>query len=566
MHQFTEKEITEKENSTQDEQYETAIIQMLQLFPMQLTTEFLETASQGLKDKGNRQGEASVLCALGTIALTQNQIGKAIELLQRSLCACQAGGDSQTEAKVLLELGQAYNLKQQTYQSVAFPQAEAHLQLGATLSQIGASYAQQNDIEKAILYLQQAVEVRELIRGQLQDANLESLQDYVNSSAKDYYLLATLLQQQGKGQEALEILNLLSVIQLSQSLQQPQAELKTLEPPEIQELQEDLEPQQPSLELGVQAAQTAQEKLEQPETQSQIDKNGQIHPKQWLRIVIDQAVISKPTAPEFAQALETAGVEVEANLSTTGRINGLSYGIDTRHYYGYQLGKAYTWESLQKRGVRYSIKRDAADLERYRSKSAGRNAMDLEPVETLQPEKSSVNSTGSKVATQSKLKDLLPAPAEKPKSKAKRTPIATQKTSKSELPATPAKPNSTPTKSATITPKQYLQNLIEQAITEKLTAPQFAQRLEDAGAEVRASVTTNGQMKGFSFRLQGEHFSSSDLGRSYTWRSLLNRGLTYEPQRDLSELQKYSLSFDQRKQSRINTDSTSDSMGGNNSR
>lgn len=550
---------------------------MLQFFPLQLATEFLETASHQLQEKGNHQEEASVLYVLGTLALNQNQPEKAIELLQRSRVASQVANTPQMKAKVLLKLGQAYNLRQSNNDSEGFSPIEAHLQLAAILSQIGAAYTQQNYTDKAIHYLEQSVEVREWVREQLQDADAESLRDYVNSSAKDYQLLATLLQQQGKSQEALEILNLLNgkhplpQPQKSQDVQEalaPQTLQAEVQPKEVQSesepqpILEDSEPQKSQPEEA--PVQLSEDSQAVQDAQARDDVNGQVHPKKQLRVLIDQTVADKPTAPEFAQRLEEAGVQAKVKLTTTGRISGLSYLIDNHHYYGYRLGKEYTWDNLQKRGVRYNIKRDLAQLEPYRLLVAERNSTNSEPVETLQvenlepveqpqTEEPPVNDADSTEATRLKLQDLFPTTPSKPKFKPKATSTTTRKKPKttSSKGSEQSKPETPPTQKEpvelpNIPPKKYLQDLIERAIADQATAPQLAQRLADAGVEVRASVMKNGHVKGLSFQLNGEHFYGSRLGQAYSWPSLLQRGLTYEPKRDQAELEKYSLAFDRR--------------------
>lgn len=88
-------------------------------------------------------------------------------------------------------------------------------------------------------------------------------------------------------------------------------------------------------------------------------------------------------------------------------------------------------------------------------------------------------------------------------------------------------------------PRQQLQRLLDEAIKDKPTAPELAERLQAAGVGVRANIASTGRMNGFSFELQGIQFKSSDLGKGYTWGSLQTAGVTYEQTRDSAGLERF---------------------------
>ncbi|MEM9272351.1 MAG: relaxase/mobilization nuclease domain-containing protein [Cyanobacteria bacterium P01_F01_bin.143] len=90
-------------------------------------------------------------------------------------------------------------------------------------------------------------------------------------------------------------------------------------------------------------------------------------------------------------------------------------------------------------------------------------------------------------------------------------------------------------------PRIQLQELIDSAVVDKPTAPQFAQRLEDKGVIVRANLASTGKMNGFSFELDGLAFKGSSLGKAYSWSGLQKRGITYEPDTDAAGLERYKL-------------------------
>ncbi len=95
-------------------------------------------------------------------------------------------------------------------------------------------------------------------------------------------------------------------------------------------------------------------------------------------------------------------------------------------------------------------------------------------------------------------------------------------------------------------PRIQLQELIDEAVGDRPTAPQLAQRLEDKGVIVRANVASTGRMNGFSFELDGLAFKGSSLGKAYSWSGLQKRGVSYEPDTDAAGLERYRLPVEER--------------------
>jgi hypothetical protein len=81
--------------------------------------------------------------------------------------------------------------------------------------------------------------------------------------------------------------------------------------------------------------------------------------------------------------------------------------------------------------------------------------------------------------------------------------------------------------------------LIDDALAEKPTAPQLAERLTAAGVTVHANMASTGRCNGLSFELDGVAFKGSALGKTYGWKGLQERGLSYEQDRDRQELGRY---------------------------
>lgn len=106
---------------------------------------------------------------------------------------------------------------------------------------------------------------------------------------------------------------------------------------------------------------------------SEIDlvaRTAQEPPKARLQRLIDAAITDAPSVVELAERLESEGVSIRANLSSTGSFNGLSFELAGVSFKGSELGKVYSWKGLQAKGVSYEQARDRASFERF-SASAG---------------------------------------------------------------------------------------------------------------------------------------------------------------------------------------------------
>jgi len=78
---------------------------------------------------------------------------------------------------------------------------------------------------------------------------------------------------------------------------------------------------------------------------------------------------------EFLRRLQAKGVQVRPNVARTGHVSGISYRLDRVAVKGSGLGRAYSFEGLQReQGVRYDRARDLPALEH-----AARATKGLEP-------------------------------------------------------------------------------------------------------------------------------------------------------------------------------------------
>jgi hypothetical protein len=102
---------------------------------------------------------------------------------------------------------------------------------------------------------------------------------------------------------------------------------------------------------------------------------GLVSEKEQLKAVIRDAAKGAPTMSEFVRRLQAKGVQARANIARTGHVGGISYRLDRVAVKGSGLGRAYSFEGLQKEhGVRYDRARDLPVLEH-----AARATKGLEP-------------------------------------------------------------------------------------------------------------------------------------------------------------------------------------------
>ena len=106
-------------------------------------------------------------------------------------------------------------------------------------------------------------------------------------------------------------------------------------------------------------------KLKKAEIEKAV-RTGKEPPKLILQRLIDEALVDSPTLLQLVERLDSAGVEVRANLASTGTFNGLSFEIDGIAFKGSALGKSYSWKGLQGQGVTYEQARDGPGLQRFR--------------------------------------------------------------------------------------------------------------------------------------------------------------------------------------------------------
>lgn len=126
-----------------------------------------------------------------------------------------------------------------------------------------------------------------------------------------------------------------------------------------------------TLTAGLDDAKKDRKQLKKQEIEMAL-RTGEQPPKLKLQNIIDEALSAGDlTAVQFAETLELSGVQVRANLASTGTFNGFSYAIDGIAFKGSKLGKAYGWGGIKERGVSYEQARDYQGLSRFAAAPAG---------------------------------------------------------------------------------------------------------------------------------------------------------------------------------------------------
>jgi Relaxase/Mobilisation nuclease domain len=102
--------------------------------------------------------------------------------------------------------------------------------------------------------------------------------------------------------------------------------------------------------------------------------------RQRLREAIDRSARGGSALPGFAAQLREMGVQLRANLASTGRLSGLSFELDGVRVKGSELGRDYAWLALAGRhGLTFDAARDRQGLERLGAVPSGRAAAELPP-------------------------------------------------------------------------------------------------------------------------------------------------------------------------------------------
>ena len=76
-------------------------------------------------------------------------------------------------------------------------------------------------------------------------------------------------------------------------------------------------------------------------------RTGEVNKRSQIQKGIEQSLTDNPTLAEFIGRLKEKGISVHLRKSKEDKIEGISYGLEGVAFQGRQLGKDYTWTSLE---------------------------------------------------------------------------------------------------------------------------------------------------------------------------------------------------------------------------
>lgn len=92
-------------------------------------------------------------------------------------------------------------------------------------------------------------------------------------------------------------------------------------------------------------------------------RTGEASARMRLQKAVDTALGQGCPADVFRDRLALVGVEVRLNTATTGFVSGISFALGGVAFKGSKLGKGYTWNALQQRGLRHEQDRGCSQEE-----------------------------------------------------------------------------------------------------------------------------------------------------------------------------------------------------------
>ena len=95
----------------------------------------------------------------------------------------------------------------------------------------------------------------------------------------------------------------------------------------------------------------------------QMERTGELSIMAEAKLTIDEILVNQPTTQEFVVSLQQSGFDVRPNISEkTGKMNGFSFKKDQIKFKSSAIAKNYSWQNLQKTGLKYDHARDTEYL------------------------------------------------------------------------------------------------------------------------------------------------------------------------------------------------------------
>ena len=131
-------------------------------------------------------------------------------------------------------------------------------------------------------------------------------------------------------------------------------------------------------DFGLRQVKSSQEVARSAPTKGETEhalRTGEPSVRMRLQTLVDTTLGSGQDFDDFCHGLAAKGVEVRLNKASTGYVSGVSFSLEGIAFKGSKLGKGYTWNALQQRGLYYEqnrgVEKNEFHSERRRSSEAG---------------------------------------------------------------------------------------------------------------------------------------------------------------------------------------------------
>lgn len=95
----------------------------------------------------------------------------------------------------------------------------------------------------------------------------------------------------------------------------------------------------------------------------QMERTSELSVMAEAKLTIDEILKDEPTVKDFVSILQQSGFDVRPNISEkTGRMNGFSFKKGEIKFKSSAIAKNYSWQNLQKNGLKYDHGRDSEYL------------------------------------------------------------------------------------------------------------------------------------------------------------------------------------------------------------
>lgn len=95
----------------------------------------------------------------------------------------------------------------------------------------------------------------------------------------------------------------------------------------------------------------------------QMERTSELSIMAEAKLTIDEVLKDEPSVKDFVESLQNSGFDVRPNISEkTGKMNGFSFKKGEIKFKSSAIAKNYSWQNLQKNGLKYNHERDTEFL------------------------------------------------------------------------------------------------------------------------------------------------------------------------------------------------------------